>query len=379
MHVLHLIKTSEGAAWAINLLRAIKLKYPEIQYSVIIPKGGRFFSQYEEICDNVVDFDYEINRSIFSKGRVLKEIVKNLNPDIIHSWFTQTTLYSRLFLRNFKQPKIFQVVGPAHLEIKIFKLGDIWSSSKRDYWIATSKYIYNHYKDSDISTDRLFLNYAFIDTEIFLSQANSITQRNLRKEFNIAAGTKIIGTASYLYPPKFFQSTGIKGHEILLDAFKVLLARRDDIVLVISGGMFKGDSTYLNKLKAEAAAISKEKIIFTGIYKHVNEVMSNFDVFVYLSTSENLGGVYESLLLQIPTVSSDRGALPELVINEQTGYNVVLDDPALIAEKIELILTDENQFKEAGKNKVESTFNKEKIIDETYRIYKTILKNTKRV
>lgn len=374
MHVLHLIKTSEGAAWALNLLRVVKSKYPDLKFSVVIPKGGRNFDGYLEICENVIDFDYSIDTRFFAKGRTLKKIVTNINPDIIQSWFTQTTLYSRLFLRNFSQPKIYEVVGPAHLEIALFKWGDILSSAKNDYWIATSQYIYDHYRNAKVPTDKLFLNYAYIDTEKFLLQARLLKQRDLRKEYNIPTTTKIIGTASYIYPPKFFQKNGIKGHEILLESFKILLKKRDDVVLFIAGGTFGTDRGYEKRLKEEAAAISKDKIFFTGSYKHVNEVISNYDVFVYLSKSENLGGVYESLLLEIPTISSDRGALPELVINGETGYNVGLENPKLIAEKIELLFTKKNYYNEKGKSKVRAVFNKEKIIDQTYQIYSSVLK-----
>lgn len=374
MHILHLIKTSEGATWAVNLMRAVREKYPDVRWSVIVPRGGKHFCEYQEICDNVIDFDYSIGVDLLFKGRAFKKIVKDLNPDIIQSWFTQTTLYMRLFLRSFNKPKIFEVVGPAHLEIKPFKLGDLWTSSKNDYWIATSKYIYNHYKNAKISKDHLFLNYAFIDTEKFLSEAKLVKQRDLRSEFNIPSNCKIIGTASYIYPPKFFQKTGIKGHEILLEAFKAILAKRNDVVLIIAGGTFGDNTSYEKDLKEKAMEISKEKIFFTGSYKHVNEVISNYDVFVYLSKSENLGGVYESLLLEIPTVSSDRGALPELVINDYTGYNVSLSNPSVIAEKIEQLLSKANISPHSGKTKVQAIFDKKKIIDKTYLIYKDLFK-----
>ena len=78
----------------------------------------------------------------------LRKIVKNENPDIIHSWFTQTTLYARFFLRDIKIPRLFQVVGPLHLENKLFKFFDIYSAQKNDYWIATSNYIFNKYKSA---------------------------------------------------------------------------------------------------------------------------------------------------------------------------------------------------------------------------------------
>ncbi len=376
MHILHLIKTSEGATWAIRMLQEIQLKYPHISFSVVIPPGGKHFNEYKELCTNVYEFDFNLNRSIIKNGNLLKTIVATDNPDIIHSWFTQTTLYARIFLRHLKIPRIFQVVGPAHLENPIFRLGDIKSSQKKDYWIATSKYILNIYKNAGVSDDRLFLNYAFIDTAKLLDAKEEVKPRNFRKEFHIDNDVKIIGTASFIYPPKFYEKTGVKGHEQLLNAFRALLRKRNDVVLVIAGTTFGKDYSYENKLKQMAKEISTDKIFFTGKFEHVYEVISNFDVFVYLSKSENLGGVYESLFFEIPTVSSNRGALPELVINDETGFNVDPNDIDILTEKINLLLNHEFYMNVIrGKQLVLDTFNKETIVDTAYSIYEKVLKD----
>ncbi len=374
MHVLHLIKTSEGAIWAIRLLQEVKKVYKDITFSVIVPSGGKHFEEYKKLCENVYDFDFRLDSSIFKQGKKLKEIVLKENPDIIHSWFTQTTLYSRLFLRNINVPKIFQVVGPAHLENLIFKLGDIKSAKKNDYWIATSEYIYNKYLNSGISKDKLFFNYAYGDVKALLESKESVEPRNIKKEFGIDKNSKIIGTASYIYPPKFYQKTGIKGHEFLLETFEKLLKKRNDVVLLIAGTTFGNDKSYENKLKQKAKDIAQDKIIFTGKYNHIYEVISNFDVFVYLSKSENLGGVYESLLFEIPTVSSNKGALPELVINNETGFNAEPDDTDKLVECIlNLLENDNNDFKIKGRELVLSKFNKENIISNAYDCYRKIL------
>lgn len=378
MHILHLIKTSEGATWAIKMLQEIKATYNDVTFSVVIPSGGKHFDEYKELCTNVYDFDFKLDSSIFKQGKILKDIVLKENPDIIHSWFTQTTLYSRLFLRNSNVPKVFQVVGPAHLESLLFKLGDIKSATKNDYWIATSEYIYNKYLNSGVSKDKLFLNYAYIDAKALLASKENIQPRNIRKEFGIDENSKIIGTASYIYPPKFYQKSGIKGHEFLLEVFEKLLKRRDDVVLLIAGSTFANDKTYENKLKQIAEKIGKNKVVFTGKYKHVYEIISNFDVFVYLSKSENLGGVYESLLFEIPTVSSNKGALPELVINNETGFNAEPDDTDKLMEHIlNLLENDTNDFKIKGKELVLSKFNKETIISKAYDCYCKILEERK--
>jgi len=264
-------------------------------------------------------------------------------------------------------------VGPLHLENKIFKFFDVYSAQNNDYWIATSKYIYNKYKDSNIKTDKLFLNYAFIDVKVLLDNRDVIEVEDFRNKYNISKEDKIIGTASYIYPPKFYEKTGVKNHELLLDVFKEILSERKDVYLIISGSTFGNDSKYEKLLKAKAKLIDDKRIIFTGKYKNVYSVISNFNVFVYLSKSENLGGVFESLLYEIPTISSDRGALPELVINNETGYNVSLNSKLLIKDKIiSLLDNDHEEFKLKGRNKVTDVFNKEVLLTTAFEIYNSV-------
>lgn len=375
MHVLHLIKTSEGATWAINQIKELKKEQSTITFSVVIPDGGKHLQEYYEVCKNVYLLNFNLNFSIFKTGMELRKIVKNENPDIIHSWFTQTTLYARFFLRDIKIPRLFQVVGPLHLENKLFKFFDIYSAQKNDYWIATSKYIYNKYKDSNVSTNKLFLNYAFIDVNVLLEQKKIVEVEDFRTKYNIKNEDKIIGTASYIYPPKFYEKNGVKNHELLLEVFKEILSERKDVYLVISGSTFGNNFKYEELLKEKAKLIDDKRIIFTGKYKNVFSVISNFDVFVYLSKSENLGGVFESLLYEVPTVSSDRGALPELVINNETGYNVSLEDKIKIKEKIIDLLDAKNDiFKLKGKEKVINTFNKETLLHTAFEIYNSVKK-----
>jgi glycosyltransferase involved in cell wall biosynthesis len=370
MHILHLIKTSQGATWALNQLAEMKLKDPSLTFSVILPDGGRHVEEYRKICRNVYFFEYTIGLSTLSSGLKFKQIVLDDKPDIIHSWFTQTTLYMRLFLRNIPIPRLFQVVGPLHLETPIIKKMDIWSAQKNDYWIATSLYIKDKYLQAGVPNSKVLFNYPFIDSAKLLRESASVESLDLRSKYQIPDDTKIIGTASYFYKPKFWQKNGVKGHEQLLRVFKIILQKRQDIVLVIAGTTLEGSKDYETKLKSMAADIDPHRIIFTGGYSHVFNIINNFDVFVYLSKSENLGGVFESLLFKIPTVSSDRGALPELVHNNVTGFAVPLDNDDYIAEKIMYLLDhDIDEWKVEGQKLVLKTLNKESIIDTAISIY----------
>lgn len=374
MHILHLIKTSEGASWALNQMKEIKAAYPEITFSVAVPSDGRYFEEYKTFCKSVYEFNFTIGIMFLKNGLALRKIVKKDKPDIIHSWFTQTTLYARLFLHNLNVPRIFQVVGPLHLENRIFKYGDIISAKKNDYWIATSKYIYNKYKQSGITDEKIFFNYAYSDLLKLIENGKNMVIQNFKEKFNIPSDYSLIGTASYVYAPKFYQRNGVKGHEFLLKAFKIILTKRKNIALIISGAPFGNSLKYYNRLKKIAKDIDPKRIIFTGEYNYVYEIISNFDLFVYLSKSENLGGVYESLLFEIPTIASNKGALPELVIPGKTGYIVEPSDVNTVAETIiNALKHDNSEFKKNGKNLVIKTFDKNNIIENTLKIYNSIL------
>ena len=118
--------------WAISLMEAMK-KIQDISFSVALPLGGKYTNRYYAICKNVYDMSYSLNAGILQKGKKLQKIIEEDKPDIIHSWFTQTTFYERLFLRKYKIPTIFEVVGPLHLENKLFKWGDVKSASTHNF------------------------------------------------------------------------------------------------------------------------------------------------------------------------------------------------------------------------------------------------------
>lgn len=375
MKILHLIKTSKGAVWAYNFTKDLKERHPDLKIYVVVPKGGKLYTSYEEFCEEVYDFEFTLGVSAIRRGNRLKAIVKSVDPDMIHSWFTQTTLYARLFLKGINCPRLYQVVGPLHLENKLYKLADIISASKNDYWIATSEYIYNKYKNAGITEDRLFLNYAYIDARELYNKNVDVRPIDYHLRHNLPSGSRIIGTASYIYSPKRFEKYGVKGHEFLILAFADLLKKREDVYLVIAGEPFLEDQSYLNKLKEMAAKYCGDRVLFTGRYENVYEVIGNMDVFVYLSRSENLGGVYESLLFEIPTVSSKAGGLPELVEDGVTGFTVEPEDSSEIANRIDYILKNPdaiNEFKAKGSKQVYRIFDKNLILSKGFEIYNKI-------
>src|SRR5262245_42471446 len=116
--VLHLVKTSDGANWALEQMR--ELVRLGVEVHVALPPGGAHVPDYEAagVTVHPLQTDFPIRKpwlapSMFKDFRLL---VAELNPDIIHSHFVGTTLTMRLAIgKTHPIPHIFQVPGPLHV------------------------------------------------------------------------------------------------------------------------------------------------------------------------------------------------------------------------------------------------------------------------
>ena len=330
MRVLHLLKTSEGAAWALRLMK--ELVQSGIEVHVALPKGGQLYDDYTKNGIHVHPIDFSL-KNIFSSVRQLQQIVRTVNPDIIHSHFVLTTLIMRMGLGSFMIPRVFEVPGPLHLEHFLTRAVEIALSDKSDFWIATCQWTYDRYKKSGITSDRLYLTYYGSDISYPIYESGK-----LRSEFNLREDTFIVGMVAYMYAPKKWlgQKRGIKGHEDFIDALSILQAKHNDIVGVCIGGAWNGATQYEEAIKSYA----KNKgvnIIFTGTRRNIGELYQDLNCVVHPSHSENLGGAAESLALGIPTIASNIGGFPDIVINEKTGMLVDAKNPVQLADAIEFM------------------------------------------
>jgi glycosyltransferase involved in cell wall biosynthesis len=89
-----------------------------------------------------------------------------------------------------------------------------------------------------------------------------------------------------------------------------------------------------------ASEICGDKVIFLGTRRDVPDLYPDFDVICCPSHSENVGGAAESLMLAVPTISSDVGGFPDLVKPGETGWLVPARDPVKLAAAIEEALAD---------------------------------------
>jgi glycosyltransferase involved in cell wall biosynthesis len=168
-----------------------------------------------------------------------------------------------------------------------------------------------------------------------------------------------VGQVAWFYPvltppiaPPGMEGRGIKGHEDLLAAARIVLDRRPDVrFLVVGDGFGELGARHFEHIRRLAAELGvADSVIFAGRRTDLVDVLAAIDVSVQASLSENYGGTIESLLMQRPTVATDAGGMPEVVIDEQTGLLVPVRDPEALAEAILRLVENPELARRLGEN-----------------------------
>jgi glycosyltransferase involved in cell wall biosynthesis len=127
-----------------------------------------------------------------------------------------------------------------------------------------------------------------------------------------------------------------KGVDILLQAMPLLWRHFPEVTLHIIG---HGDAT--DELKRQAASLDPEmkRIVFHGALQNPYAYLSQFDLFVLASRSDNLPVVFlEAMLARLPIVATDVGGCSEILTPAQCGTIVPPNSSELLADGILALL-----------------------------------------
>ncbi len=334
MKVLHLVKTTAGATWA--LLQMAELVKQGVEVHVVLPSYSGKASLYEKagIKVHVIDMDISLRLilNVIPLVKTFRKLLKEIQPDIIHSHFFGTTIVMRLAMKGLKIPKIFQVPGPLHLEHFFFRWIEILVSDKNDYWVASCEWTKKKYQSLVADEKRIYLSYYGTDTTPFVRSDMTY----LRNELGLPAAAKIIGMVAYMYPPKYYigQKRGLKGHEDLIDAVSIINNTYQNVKLVFIGGAWAGAKRYEKSVIAYGKKRLGKNVFFLGTRSNVTKLYSGFDIAVHPSHSENVGGAVESLLMKVPTITSNVGGFPDLIKHKETGLLAESKNTSDLAQKI---------------------------------------------
>lgn len=162
---------------------------------------------------------------------------------------------------------------------------------------------------------------------------------------------------------------------LLLDVWRHVVAARPDVKLVVAGG-----GPLLEPLRREAHRLGMaSSVVFTGYVPEADKVdhFNLADIFFFPSAMEGFGlTVAEAMSCALPVVVSNRGSIPELVVEGEGGF---VCDPArsqTFVERLLLLAGDaalRKKFGAANAERVERLFRWDRCVEETRRIYERLI------
>ena len=199
--------------------------------------------------------------------------------------------------------------------------------------IACSNYTLAQFREAGVESRIIALQNG-VDTQMFQRNAGS-ARRTFRKKFRIKNQEHLIGMVASIEPRK-------RPLDFIRTA--VLVKKRFPAAkfILVGGGEVPG---YLRKIQKASAG----KVILTGYYERIPEVMHALDMLVLPSIHEPAALVLlEAMACRKPVIASNDGGNPEIVVNRKTGVLVPPKQPAAFAQAIIQLLQNPQKAREMG-------------------------------
>jgi len=192
--------------------------------------------------------------------------------------------------------------------------------------------------------------YNGVDPERFQS---TLCPEEARRRLGIPSQSPVVSIVAALRPDK--------AHHVFLRAARIVVdAIPDAHFLVI------GDGPRMPFLKSLASELNLEnQVHFLGFQRQLGDIFAAVDINCLSSypQQETLSvAAIEAMSAGIPIVCTDVGFMNEIVIPNETGFLVPVDDPDSLAEKIIFVLKNPEKQKYMG-------LRARKLVDETLSVY----------
>lgn len=216
-----------------------------------------------------------------------------------------------------------------------------------DGFISISKYVTNNFlKNKIVSESKVYTVNNGIDINLFSQEIDNEEKNELRKKYNIKENEIVI-----MFCGRLIQEKGIK--ELIL-ALKQVKNIDKCKLLIVGNSQFANNAKTKYELELKNIAEElKDKIVFTGFInnKELYKIHRISDISVIPSIWEEPFGlvVLEAMCSGLPIITTNSGAIPEIVTNE-CAYILERDDKLVenMAQKIDYLIEDKEKIKEMG-------------------------------
>ncbi len=341
-----------------ELMKAL-IEVSYIEFELVVMSKDIYYKEILAMPINI----YYLTRKTKKDLSILEKfynICRKYNPDVVHCWDSMTAVYSvpackllNIHLVNglvIDTPSITNVLNKHWLRAKLtfpFSSAIVGNS---EAGLAA----YNAPKNKS------FLIYNGFD---FKRIDNLIDKKIIRQQLKIST-TFVVGMVASF--------SKYKDYETYFNAAQLLLLQRNDITFIAIGN--NTDSVLAQDLINDS---NREHFRLLGKRTDVESLINTMDICVLSTFTEGISNsILEYMALSKPVIATKGGGTGEIVLNNKTGFLIEEKNPKVLAEKVNILLKNEdlrNAFGENAKNRIKEKFSIKSMVQNSINCYVHLL------
>lgn len=372
MRVLHILKV-KGIAGAeqhlLTLLPGLRARGVDARFLILVPPDNPVIDFTVAADARGIPLEKLIIRhhaDITLYGQLLSKI-REFNPDVVHTHLQHGDLYGIPAARWAGVPVVItsRHNDDVRRRNRALRWLNRWLWGQVSAGIGISESVRQFSMEvENVPADKIVtIHYGIAVKGDYKS--STVSQTALRSELQLPPTATLVGTVCRLLD--------WKGVQYAIDAFSQVQQQFVEAHLVITG-----DGPMRQSLQLQVRQLGlTERVHFLGWRSDATLVMSGLDVFLMPSEREGFGIVLlEAMSHALPVIGSRAGAIPEVVVDGETGLIIPPKDPAALAEALAHLLADRplRQYMGLlGFDRLEVHFSAERMIDQTLGLYRQLL------
>ena len=277
----------------------------------------------------------ELRRSIhpwhdWRSYRRLIAILRELKPDIVHTHSSKAGIIGRRAAVKAGVPVVHTIHGASFhrgqsaLAFGLYRRLEQWAARDTDAFISVCDALTEQYVAAGVApADRFTTIYSGMDVDPFLNPPRA--REEVRKELGLQPDDVAVAKVARLFH--------LKGHKFLIQAARHVVDRCPNVRFVLIGdGILRAD------FERQIADLGlSDNFILTGLVppERIPELIHASDIVAHTSEWEGLARVLpQGLISGKPVVSYDVDGAREVVIPEETGFLLPVEEIAGLADAI---------------------------------------------
>ncbi|MBM0204239.1 glycosyltransferase family 4 protein [Micromonospora sp. STR1s_5] len=309
--------------------------------TVVLPPGeGRLTKELRGRRFEVVECPFPLRPgpSMLAGLWRLRRLMRRLRPDVLQYHLIASAYVARLATVGLPIRRVHTVAGPLYLDSPLIRAAERLLWRLDDIIVCGCRNASDRYAELGCPSRRRAVATYGVDTSAFdPTGAGPETRAAARAELGIPPDAFLAVMVAYVYPPKrlVHAGRGIKGHDVLLEAWRMFRRRHPQAhLLLVGGGWTTAGAAHRAELVQRFQVADDPSITWLETVPDVRPCYQAADVSVSPSLSESHGAAVEAGAMAVPSIVSDAGGLPETV-DERSGWTVPRDNAAALADALE--------------------------------------------